>query len=73
MKSFIVETVTPVTVRFIVKEQGVREATLCAEHVFYDYCNFDQKDNLPVKSLTEEGETQIRVIELPDDEAEEER
>lgn len=71
MKSFIVEMTTPVTVRFIVEGKDAYEASLCAEHVFYDYYNFDQKDNIPVKSLTEEGETQIRVIELPDVDGEE--
>lgn len=66
MKSFIVETVTPVTVQFIIEAKDAEEAMKFADEQLLDYCYFDPEYTGWYKETTEIGAPRIRVIELPD-------
>ena len=65
-KSFIVETVTPVTVQFIIEAEAADEAAEIADNQINDYCYFDPEYTGGYKEQVEIGDSQIRVIELPD-------
>lgn len=65
MKSFIVKTVTPVTVQFIIEAEDAEEAMEIADNQLYDHCCFDPKYTGLYKEKTEIGASRIRVIELP--------
>jgi len=66
MKSFIVETVTPVTVQFIIEAEDAEEAMEIAGYQRRRYCHFDPEYTGGYKETVEVGDAKIRVIELPD-------
>ena len=65
MKSFIVETVTPVTVQLIIEAEDAEEAMEIADNQLYDHCHFDPEYTGGYKETVEIGDAKIRVIELP--------
>lgn len=66
MKSFIVETVTPVTVQFIIEAEDANKAEKIADDQLFDHCHFDPEYTGGYKETVEIGDAKIRVIELPD-------
>lgn len=66
MKSFIVETVTPVTVQFIIEAEDAEEAAEIADNQLCDHCYFDPEYTGGYKTTVEIGTSKVRVIELPD-------
>lgn len=66
MKSFIVETVTPVTVQFIIEAEDANKAEEIADYQLCRYCYFDPEYTGGYKETVEIGDAKIRVIELPD-------
>ena len=66
MKGFIVETVTPVTVQFIIEAEDAEEAMEIADNQLFDHCHFDPEYTGWYKEKTEIGAPRIRVIELPE-------
>ena len=66
MKSFIVETETPVIVQFIIEAKDAKEAAEIADNQLYDHCHFDPEYTGWYKETVEIGDAKIRVIELPD-------
>lgn len=65
MKSFIVETVTPVTVQFIIEAENAEEAMKIADDQLCNYCDFDLEYYGGCKETTEIGDTKFHIIELP--------
>lgn len=65
MKSFIVETVTPVTVQFIIEAEDAEEAVEIANNQLFDHCHFNLEYSGGYKEKTEIGVSQFRAIELP--------
>lgn len=66
MKSFIVETITPVIVQFIIEAENEDEAEEIADEQLCDHCYFDPDYTGGYKTTVEIGTSKVRVIELPD-------
>ena len=66
MKSFIVETVTPVTVQFIIEAENEEKAAEIATDQLYNHCHFDPEYTGWLNEAVEIGDSAIRVVDLSD-------